>query len=174
MFVTTGLNDIKERLSVAYLATVTGRAGYQISHLDLDKQSVDAIVRPVSGRKLSVDFQLKATSTDCVRETDVVFDLPLNNYDDLRDTKCTALYYLMVLVLPKEEESWVHQNEQRLLLNSCAYWLDLRGKEPSSNKETIRVFIPRNQILDAAALVAIMGAADRLTSSGKEGYDARR
>jgi len=164
MFVTTGLNDIKERLSVAYLAAVTGRAGYQISNLDIDKQSIDATVRPITGRKLSVDFQLKATSANCIRELDIVFDLPVNNYDHLRDEKCTALHYLMVLVLPQAEETWLNQNEQRLLMNSCAYWLDLRGKEPIPNKETVRVFIPRSQILDSAALWAIMGAADRLAS----------
>ena len=100
MFVTTGLNDIKERLSVAYLAAVTARAGYQISHLSIDKQSIDATVRPITGRKLSVDFQLKATSAECIGDLHVIFDLSVNNYDHLRDTKCTALHYLMVLVLP--------------------------------------------------------------------------
>ena len=173
MFVTTGLNDIKERLSVAYLAAVTARAGYQISHLSIDKQSIDATVRPITGLKLSVDFQLKATSAECIHGTNVIFDVPINNYNHLRDTKCTALHYLMVLVLSKEDSIWLQQNEERLLVSGCAYWLDLRGRDASPNRDSVRVQIPRCQIFDANALKAIMGSAYRLASPGEGELDAR-
>ena len=173
MFVTTGLNDIKERLSVAYLAAVTARAGYQISHMLIDKQSIDATIRPITGRKLSVDFQLKATSADCIENTHIVYDLPSNNYNHLVDIRCTALHYLMVLVLPRDEETWLVQDEQKLIISSCGYWIDLRGREPTSNKESVRIFLPREQIFDAGALQAIMGAAYQLASPYKGGLDAR-
>ncbi len=173
MFVTTGLNDVKERLSVAYLAAVTARAGYQISHLSIDKQSIDATVRPITGLKLSVDFQLKATSASCVKETNIIFDLPSNNYNHLVDVRCTALHYLMVLVLPQDEETWLMQNEQNLVIASCGYWIDLRGKEPTTHKESVRVYLPREQILDASALQAIMQAAYQLASPATGGFDAR-
>jgi hypothetical protein len=64
MVIATHANDIKERLSIAYVTAVAARAGCQITKLDVDKQSIDATVRPISGRKVSIDLQLKATSDE--------------------------------------------------------------------------------------------------------------
>src|SRR6266496_1205713 len=89
MVIATQANDIKERLSIAYVTAVAARAGCQISKLEIDKQSIDATVRPVSGRKVLIDLQLKATSVERIKDGSLVFELPVKNYDDLRDVHCT-------------------------------------------------------------------------------------
>ena len=64
MAISTSDNDIKERLSWAYLTAVAARAGCQITGFPVDKESVDATVRPVQGSSRQIDLQLKATSAN--------------------------------------------------------------------------------------------------------------
>jgi hypothetical protein len=77
MRITTSENDIKERLSVAYVTAVAARAGCQIAKLEIDKSSIDAIIMPVSGAKSIVALQLKATSELTVSDDRVHFQLPI-------------------------------------------------------------------------------------------------
>jgi hypothetical protein len=111
MVIATHFDDIKERLSVAYVTAVAARAGCQISKLDIDKQSIDVTIRPIKGRKVSIDLQLKATSKNCYQDEVISLDLPVNNYDDLRDSKCTAPHYLVVLVLDPDDDAWLASDE---------------------------------------------------------------
>lgn len=156
MVITTSSNDVKERLSIAYVTAVAARAGCQVVKLDIDKQSVDATVRPISGRKVSIDFQLKATSREGLDAETVTFPLPVKNYDDLRDVKSTAPHFLVVLVLDMADLEWFSNNEDALLIRRCAYWVDLRGAPPTSNRDTISVKLPRQQVFDVATLIAMM------------------
>lgn len=169
MVITTHANDIKERLSVAYVTAVAARAGCQVTKLDIDKQSIDATIRPIRGPKVSIDFQLKATSRDCLDEANVIFSLPVNNYDDLRDTKCTAPHYLVVLVLELTEFDWLSNDEEALLIRRCAYWLDLRGSAPTTNRETVSVKLPRQQIFDVTTFTAMMRDAHAKATQSVDG-----
>lgn len=162
MEIETDTNDIKERLSIAYVTAVAGRAGCQISKLDIDKQSIDVTVRPIRGKKVSVDLQLKSTSQDCVDDEKVTFSLPVKNYNDLRDRRSTALHFLVVLILEPSELDWLVADEAALLIKRCAYWIDLRGYPPTSNETKINITIPRNQLFDVAAIQRMMRAAYEL------------
>ncbi|MQB09386.1 DUF4365 domain-containing protein [Agrobacterium sp. ICMP 6402] len=162
MEIETDTNDIKERLSIAYVTAVAGRAGCQLSKLDIDKQSIDVTVRPIRGKKVSVDLQLKSTSQDCVDDEKVTFSLPVKNYNDLRDTRSTALHFLVVLILESSELDWLVADEAALLIKRCAYWIDLRGYPPTSNETKINIAIPRNQLFDVAAIQRMMRAAYEL------------
>jgi hypothetical protein len=71
MAITTSVNDVKERLSVAYATAVAAGAGCQVVKQDIDKTSVDAIVSPISGLKSPIHLQLKATSEKLVVATQV-------------------------------------------------------------------------------------------------------
>lgn len=165
MLIKTSTNDIKERLSIAYVTAITARAGCQLAKCDIDKQSVDLTVRPIAGPKISIDLQLKATSTDCYQGDQVSFDLPVKNYDDLRNIRSTAPHYLVVLVLHSQEPEWLVNCEQGLLIKHCAYWLDLRGKPSTINTGTINVKLPRTQVFDVAALQDMMRSAYDSTHS---------
>jgi len=169
MPIKTNSNDIKERLSIAYLTAVSARAGCQVSKLDIDKQSIDATLRPISGGKISIDFQLKATSGECLQDDFVSFELPVKNYDDLRSIHCTAPHYLIVYVLDREEYAWLEIDENALLIRRCAYWLDLRGAPDTPNRQTITVKLPRSQIFDVEALKRMMQQAyEKARPSGAE------
>jgi hypothetical protein len=64
MVVTTTENDIKERLSIAYVTAVAARAGCQLSEVRVDRNRIDGTISPISGARVKIDVQLKATSAD--------------------------------------------------------------------------------------------------------------
>ncbi len=149
-------NDVKERLSLAYVTAVAARAGCHVTEYATDKQSVDATIRPIQGAKLAIDLQIKATSLGTFRDEVLVFDLPVKNYDDLRDPTGLVPHYLIVVVLAPDEQSWLESDEQALSLRHCGYWLDLRGGPPTSNRVTVTVALPRSQRFDVGALQSMM------------------
>ena len=150
--ITTHPNDVKERLSAAYITAVAGAAGCQVSKCEIDKQSIDATLKPISGQPVSVDLQVKATAANCVSNGMVTFALPLKNYDDLRQTVRTAPIYLVVLVLGNQNPPWVYANTSSLLVRRCAYWLDLSGMPDSTNTTSATVYIPTTQIFSPSAV----------------------
>jgi hypothetical protein len=108
-----------------------------------------------SGFKL--DIQAKSTTARNLSATDVVYDLDVRNYDDLRDPQVGCPRILVLLVLPEEEGRWVEQTEDRLLMRHGAYWLSLKGRGPTVNQKTVRVLLPRANLFSAQALEILMG-----------------
>ena len=49
---------------------------------------------------------------------------------------------------------WLEQDEERMLVRHCGWWMSLRGLATSANVNTVRVQVPRSQMLtrDLAAL----------------------
>jgi hypothetical protein len=58
--------------------------------------------------------------------------------------------------MPADEAAWTDQDEDRLLLRYCAYWLSLKGMPPTQNTATIRVAIPRTNVFSVSALTSLM------------------
>jgi hypothetical protein len=154
--ISTGDNDIKERLSVAFLFAVAGRAGCHVTTLPLDRMSIDATVAPVQGANVKLDVQLKATSGVEFEGDQVLFDLPVRNYDHLRSTEVENAQILIVLDLPQEKARLMEVNEEALIMRRCAYWKDLYGMPPTTNTKSIRVHLPRAQLFTPEALIDLM------------------
>jgi hypothetical protein len=62
----------------------------------------------------------------------------------------------VVLVLPEDEDLWLSQSHEELILRRCAYWLSLRGAEPTTARSSIRVPIPLAQVFSVPALQTMM------------------
>jgi len=154
------LNDRKALLSLAYIAAVAARAGYQIVEPRVDKDSVDGILMGDEGRRPRVEFQAKATVRGILRTTHLAYPLPLKNYDDLRaDTIVPRL--LIVVVLPRQEASWLRHSERELRLRRCGYWLSLAGMSDVANTTSVTVNLPRSQVFEAEQLAALMTRAEQ-------------
>jgi hypothetical protein len=80
----------------------------------------------------------------------------VKNYDDLRDPHVGCPRILVVLVLPDDETDWTEQTEQHLVVRRAAYWMSLKGREPSANSRKVRLAVPRGNLLTVAALQALM------------------
>src|SRR5215470_14877443 len=169
MAVTTTDNDIKERLSVAYLTAVSARAGCQFSEVNVDRNRIDGTISPIAGARVKIDLQLKATSSPSFENDHLIFDLDVAAYDALRSTQVQSAQLLVVLALPEDPASWLTADEETLALKKCAYWLNLSGRPTVSNTATVRVRLPRSQILSPEELRHLIERADAKAKSGQTG-----
>lgn len=167
MQIATSENDIKERLSVAYVTAVAARAGCQVANLQIDKVSIDAIICPISGPKSQVNLQMKATSAGIVSDNTVKMNLPIKNYDDLREVHGNVPHYLVVLQLPENPEEWLRTRLSELAIGGVAYYGNLHGLPAVSNKTSRVVTMPQTQRFDVPVLSRmLLVSPDRIGVAG--------
>jgi hypothetical protein len=158
---------IKERLSMAYVDAIAGRAGVNTSH-ELHDYGVDGTLQTIVklpsgyvGSGFPVQYQLKATVNWAGLPGHIVYDLEAKAYAAMveRDPSAVPLV-LLLMCLPKEDHLWLQHNERVLLLKNCCYWLWLPGGSTApANKSTVRVHVPRTNRFTVPALLGIMGRA---------------
>ena len=154
-------NDRQEALSIAYVQAVAAVAGMTYSTRSKDT-GIDLSLHEIERRNgrytetgWQLDLQAKSTTTVSARGETIGYDLKVRNYDDLIATAAIPRI-LVVLVLPPNESRWLRQDEKKLELRRCAYWLSLEDKPAVSNKSQVRVAIPRKQVFTPEALKLIM------------------
>ena len=155
------LNTRKERFSLAYINAVAARSGVVISKPPVDRSSIDGMLMADFGPSAQINFQAKATARDVMREGELRFPLPVENYDDLRRTGTVPLILIVVLLPSDDTEDWLHQSEDALCLRRCGYWLSLEGRKCVDSASTITVRIPRRNVFDSAQLADLMDRAAR-------------
>lgn len=154
-------------MSRAYVQAIAGRCGLSCSLRDFD-YGIDVTLHDIRRRGhrhmesgFNLDVQAKSTTTRNLTPTDVVYDLEVKNYDDLRDPQVGCPRILVLLVLPEDEEQWTEQTEDHLLLRHVAYWLSLQGQGPTRNQKTVRVLLPRANLFSVQALETLMAKVRR-------------
>jgi hypothetical protein len=164
--------NIEAELSYAYLHAVATRGGFSCSytHRHLDDVGVDAQIHE-DGRFLATDsihssfalhVQLKATRVPPIEQDGrFSFSLPLRQYNKLRETRLASARILVVLLLPPDPVDWLRHSEDALIAKRCAYWVSLRGAMPSANDTAQTVYLPRQQVLSAESLTAVMTRCSR-------------
>ncbi len=164
--------NIEAELSYAYLHAVATRGGFSCSYSirHLDDVCVDAQIHE-DGRMLAPDslhtsfalhVQLKATRVAPSEQAGrFSFNLPLRQYNRLRETRLAIPRILVVLYLPEDPTDWLRHSEDALIARRCAYWVSLRGAPASENAGHQTVYVPRAQFLSVAALTEIMTRCSR-------------
>lgn len=160
---------VKEELSYAYvhsIATSIGLLCETTGHID--RASVDARIQargPVSLDSIfnspTINIQLKATSHCHIENGKIIFDLPVKNYNDLR-AKTLDPNYLVLLILPEDENEWVHQSTEHIISKKCAYWAGLHGCSETNNTSTVRIKIPELDIFTKDVLKEMIIKASKL------------
>jgi hypothetical protein len=166
--------DVKCELSYAYLHAIAARAGFACRHADRhgDNAGVDAEVSaygrldPASiWTDFGIEIQLKATAralrSPRGRPDHFSFDLEVRQYNKLRNTQTQSQRILVVLSLPRSDQTWVSHSEKGLISRKCAYWVSLRGAPESHNHDSQVVHVPRTNVLSVNALREIMIRASR-------------
>ncbi|MCP3779811.1 DUF4365 domain-containing protein [Paenibacillus sp. MZ03-122A] len=155
-------SHIKEGLSKAYAIAVAHKAGMNFARPDFD-YGFDGIFRDiqnVNGRYCdngwSIDIQLKSTINVLYEKDCIKYDLEAKNYNDLVATEVGAPRMLVLFVLPKDQDQWLNITEDGTILKNCAWWYSLKGMEPTKNANTVRVSIPKEQLLTEVSLRQIM------------------
>lgn len=148
-----------ERLSLAYVAAVAAKAGFELIESTSDYDSVDGALRSAAGLRPRIEFQAKGSTRLLLKDDHVAYPLSRKNYDDLRiETIVPRL--LFVVLIPNEEDNWLSHSEDELIVRHCGYWHTLRGM-PEVDQTTITVHLPRSQVLNPVQLAELMHRAER-------------
>jgi hypothetical protein len=154
-------NHIKEGLSRAFILAVAHRAGFNCSLREFD-YGIDGTFHDVKirdGRRVesgfSIDFQAKASEGCIVEAEEVIYDLEAKNHRDLAEPAGTARI-LIVLALPPDPDEWLRISPDALIMKRCAWWISLRGRPPTTNRDTQRIRISRTSTLDVCSLTEMM------------------
>ena len=146
------INDIEEGLSEAYVKAICSMAGYNTgkSHKDFGFDiTVKDIIQRASGRTVesgfNLDIQIKATKNFRQNHASIIYDLKNKTYNDLTDNSSPTPRILVVLCLPQNQDEWIGQDIDSLILKKCAYWHYLGGQTPvDDNESTTAVYIPKS------------------------------
>ena len=153
-------NIRKERFSLAYIRAVAAHAGFYTDEPQVDRSSIDGVLRADFGRGPRIEFQAKATSQDIRREDHLALPLPIGNYKDLaHDSMIPRI--LVVVLMPQEQAQWLSQTSDELCLRHCAYWLSLKGQPSIENTTSVTVHIPVANVFGSEQLAVLMGKVER-------------
>lgn len=157
---------IKERLSLAFLHALSGRAGINFAPGTIHDYGIDAQLNSIiiaRGKRMDSGFpvaiQLKATENWQSIDGNIIYDLDVHAYNAMVTRPHAAVpYYIFVLCLPKDKSLWMSSDESSLVLRNCCYWLREQG-EYRSGSSTVRVRIPRTNMVTVDSLNQIMANA---------------
>jgi len=145
------VNSQKEEFSYAYINAIATIAGYvcEVKRRGMDNAGIDLTVE-VPGEIVSClspkfDAQVKCTSQECIYGDFIHFDLRVKNYERLIHPASYVSQILIIVLVPKDVDKWIKINrvdEILTLFSASAYWISLKGKEKTTNKEKITVKIP--------------------------------
>lgn len=155
------LNDRKEQLSLAYVASIAAAGGFTFSIPNLDRDSIDILVSSGTSRRASVQFQLKATSVPDWDGDDLKFQLKSKNYNDLVVRRQVPLL-LAVMVLPDDPTEWLTATTEQLVMKRCLWWHSLIGRAPT-DQGSFQVRLPRANLLTTAALTTLISRSEEDT-----------
>ena len=104
---------------------------------------------------MQLDLQLRSTTRATVSDNHVNYDLDARTYEYLRE-ESSIPGILVVLVLPEDEDQWLSQSPEELIVRRCAYWHSLRGTKPTTATSSVRLAIPCTQVFSVPAIRAFM------------------
>lgn len=151
--------DRQEALSRAYAHAIAAAAGYSTYVPDLDRDSVDLGFKAGGLMRPNIHAQLKATINLRKAGTNSKFVISKKNYDDLR-VVTQVPRILIVLAMPKKEQSWLNVSPAGLLMRRRAYWASLRGlPDLPLGQASKTIEIPTANVFDVKALTTLMQKA---------------
>lgn len=150
---------VEEYLSLSYMRALCAATGALYEEFKEDGDSKDLLLRKriykgTKGFWSSLYIQMKSTYSNSLyseTEESIKYALKIKNYNDLIEQN-GDYSVLALLILPQDKEQWVTLTPENLILRRCVYWVNLQGKERSSNLEKVTVTIPKKNILNVDTL----------------------
>jgi hypothetical protein len=144
---------------------LAGSAGLNLGR-NLFDYGIDGVFWPVvrQGAELvqtgfPVEFQLRSTTNWAHEGVSVVYDLDARTHRILTNRqRSQPLAILILLCLPEDSNAWLTGDEEHLLLKRCCYWCRPDGP-PTQNTSSIRIRVPRANVLTPDSLRSIMAMA---------------
>ncbi|WP_405186485.1 DUF4365 domain-containing protein [Streptomyces anulatus] len=158
----------QEQVSLAYLSAVATRAGATSAVWNVDKDGVDVTLQRDF---IDVAFQMKCTYAPILLadgET-YAFDLDMRTYDILRKPTRSSAGFLGLVVVPRDIEEWLTQEDESLFMRCAGYYARIQDSPEVSNQGTTRIHLPKKQRLDRAGLDDVFSYAFNRLFGPREG-----
>jgi hypothetical protein len=163
-------NSKKEEFSYAYIHALTASFGYIIIRSDraMDNRGFDCEiigdeVEGVGAPRLMV--QIKCTTPKYFEEFEdfYKYDLKVKNYNKLRQRSIDRSI-LIIVIVPEESEEWIKVSNNQTILQKNAYYISLEGSPETSNTKTIKISIPKVNLLTQESLRQLLSNVSDLRS----------
>ncbi len=155
-------SDLKEALHLGIFKSVVAAAGCTYSTENID-QGVDIMVHqriPDVPGKVSIDFQLKCTARNITPNGDIVVELPLNRYNEMRYVGKNQPFLLVAQHVAENADDWVDFSGENSVFAVKNYWLNLTGFGSSSvTSGKVKVKVPTHQVFDDNQLIQFFAQA---------------
>lgn len=152
--------NYKSWYSRAFLIAIAGSSGFTCTPTgDQDFDGIDFTIRDgVAG----LDVQLKSTdSPSCDKSGNYLISLDRRTYDLLSSARRGFPAYLVLVTVGPDRASWVTHSPGNTTLSREARWVRITGMSPTRNVSSLRVTVPKQNILTAASLQTLMADAAR-------------
>jgi len=152
----------KENISTRTIEILANYQGYEVESVKrdygVDIRIIENTYRELEdGRKQifptnrELKAQLKATTEKGIkrRNGNIIYDLRAKNFNDLvQHQHWKRPTYLMLIILPDDEEMWLSYSKSDLVLRSECYWyIHPENTEMTTNRSKKMIRIPENQII---------------------------
>ena len=147
----------QEQFSKAFIMAAASLAGCSVAEPRPDDDSIDwTLSCRLPPRRPKLDLQVKSTSNSAGTETAIHYALKRKNYDELTLVDLLAPRILVLVLVPSDPLAWLTASPEALVLRNCAYWVSLRGLPATDNKTSVTVQVPRANLFDVGAVMALM------------------
>ncbi|MFW8565642.1 DUF4365 domain-containing protein [Orrella sp. 11846] len=92
----------------------------------------------------------------------------ISQYNALRSATLMIPRILVVLFLPAQEDLWIEQTPEHLMLRKCAYWRSLNGAPETINNAGVTIQLPHQNIFTVHSLKILM---ERIACNDPLHYD---
>lgn len=150
-------NTKKEEFSYGYIKLLASISGLVVTEPNraLDNAGIDINIKAPGEIKgvfsPNIDAQVKCTSRDIVKYNVLKYPLPVKNYRRLIG-KSSVPQILIVVTVPRDINDWLSIAKGETLVQSCAYWISLKGREVTENKTNVTIDIPTSNVLTPTVL----------------------
>jgi Domain of unknown function (DUF4365) len=150
-----------ETLQVGYLHAVAAAAGCSLAQPFPDYGIDWHISHSTPGHaiddEVTIKVQLKSTYQLGPRPPGPTFPFLLDNdhLTKLARTPVSVHKILVVMIVPRARDDWLHADHDSLRLRHCCYWTNLAG-HPVTGRHRTTVRIPTTRVFDDRALREIM------------------
>ena len=155
------IKAMQEQLSLAYVQAVASVAGFSTYTFSVDDDSIDIGIAAKGSlgtlRSPRLEVQLKAPfRRNLMKKTVISYPIDRKNYEDLREG-CHVPRILVAVMLADNEEDWLSQTEEQLVIRHCGFWASLKNLDDlPESQDTATIRFPRENIFNVETLRALM------------------
>lgn len=152
-----------ENLERAYLSAVAAAAGCTFGEFNYD-DGIDVFLKhrhPNHASVGSVDaflqVQLKCTSQVGPNPPSGQVSRPFSNerFELYAEANPSIKKIVVTMIAPSDPGAWIRCSHDAMQLRHCCYWVNIAGRSPTGERDTI-VVAPTSQVFDDVALCDIM------------------